>query len=122
MLDEVRKKVQSIAEHYDQTVHHHVGCSYCEHRCRYWQEIGAHLEEQKVNGAMVVEKWKQKNFAAGAMEAFLRASYMRSLNTEGLFRRMCVFGAILQQAPDMDDGARQQVLADYLRQTQESLF
>ena len=35
---------------------------------------------------------------------------------------MCVFGAILQQAPDMDDGARQQVLADYLRQTQESLF
>ena len=64
VLDEVRKKVQSIAEHYDQTVHHHVGCSYCEHRCRYWQEIGGHLEEQKVNGAMVVEKWKQKNFAA----------------------------------------------------------
>lgn len=119
VLNEVRKKVQAIAENYDHTIHNHVGCTYCEHRCRYWREIGAHLAEQKVNGAMVVEKWKQKNFAAGAMDAFLRASYMKPLNTEGLFRRMCVFGAVLQQAPDMDDGARQQVLADYLRQTQK---
>lgn len=59
VITEVKKKVYDIASGYDELVSHHVGCSYCENRCKYYKDVCAYID---VNVAIdkVLEKWTVK--------------------------------------------------------------
>lgn len=115
VLTEVKRKVHGFAEGYEEKIQRHIGCTYCEHRCRYYQETKNYLDKVRINGRKVAEKWKLHKYSPQAMDAFLKAPFMAEIDTSNIFQRLCIFGTILEYADELDAGAQQEVLAGYLK-------
>ena len=113
VIHEVRRKVQDIASGYDEVINHHAGCSYCEHRCKYYKKVDAYLQE-KISFDKVLEKLEARNFAPKTLVAFLNSEIMKPLQMQNDFERRCVLGCILAKKNGLNDGQRQKILADYL--------
>lgn len=114
VIQEVKKKVYDIASGYDETVCYHAGCSYCEHRCKYYEKISSYIDVH-INTKKVLEKWSVMKFAPKSFVSFLNCDLMKNLNMRSEFEKLCVLGYILAQKSDLNDGQRQKYLADYLR-------
>lgn len=113
VIAEVRKKLYDIANGYDEVVRHHAGCSYCEHRCRYYEKVSQYIDSA-VAADKVLERWAAKNYAPRSLDAFLNSELMKKLQIQNDFERLCVLGYILAQKEDLNDGQRQKYLSDYL--------
>lgn len=118
VIYEVRRKVQGIAEGYDQVIHHHAGCSYCENRCAYYQKVVNYLKE-KVAIDKVNEKWKVSGFRATSIKAFMNSNLMKELNCSNEFMKICVVGYVLQQSKDINEGQRLKYIAEFLKSNHE---
>ena len=114
MITEVKKKVYDIARDYDEVISHHAGCSYCEHRCMYYQKVSEYINAN-VAINKVLDKWAMRGFASKSFDAFLNSELMKKANIQSDFERICVLGYILAQKKDLNDGQRQKYLSDYLR-------
>jgi len=114
VITEVKKKVYDIASGYDEIICHHAGCSYCEHRCKYYKKISEYINANVATN-MVLEKWAVKKFAPKSFDMFLNSELMKKANIQSDFERLCVLGYILAQKEDLNDGQRQKYLSDYLR-------
>lgn len=114
VIAEVKKKVYDIASGYDKITNHHAGCSYCEHRCKYFDKVSVYIDE-KVATEKVLEKWSVKKYEPKSFLAFLNSDLIKAANFKNEFERRCVIGYILAQKNDLNDGQRQKYLAEYLR-------
>ncbi len=114
VVAEVKKKVNNIASGYDVIVSHHAGCSYCEHRCEYYEKISEFIDK-RIDKDKVLGKWSQRGFAPESFEALLNSELMKGLNLENSFEKLCALGHILAHKRALNDGQRQKYLADYLR-------
>src|SRR5699024_1140958 len=97
-----------IARDYDQVINHHAGCSYCEHRCQYFDKVSAFLKES-VNEPLVLQKWKEKGYRPASLCAFLHSDLVGRMKPENDFEKRCILGALLQKQRDLNDGQRQQI-------------
>lgn len=114
VIAEVKKKVYDIASGYDEIISHHAGCSYCEHRCKYYKKISEYINTNVATNK-VLEKWTVKKFVPQSFDTFLSSELMKKANIQSDFERLCVLGYILAQKEDLNDGQRQKYLSDYLR-------
>lgn len=114
VVSEVRKKMFDIASGYDEIINHHAGCSYCEQRCKYFDEVSDYIDE-KVATDKVLEKWAVKKYAPSSLLAFFNSNLIKTANFQNNFEQLCVLGYILAQKNDLNDGQRQKIIADYLR-------
>ncbi len=113
VIAEVKKKVYDIASGYDEVINHHAGCTFCEHRCKYYEKISSYIDRE-VAVDKVLEKWAVKKYAPKSLVAFLNSALMKNLSPQNDFERRCVLGYILAQRNDLNDGQRQKIIADYL--------
>lgn len=118
VINEVRRKVQNIAEGYDQITNHHMGCTYCERRCKYYQEVAGYIQ-RKVAINQVNEKWKASGYRATSLCAFMRSKPMQELKCMDIHEEICVLGFMLQHNRELNDGQRQKYIADYLKVTHQ---
>ncbi len=114
VISEVQKKVYDIASNYDETVNHHAGCAYCEHRCKYYKKISEFVDTG-VDTTRVLEKWGQKKYDPKAMAKFLRSDLGVKANLQNVFEEICMLGYILSKKENLNNGQRQKYLSDYLR-------
>ena len=114
VIDEVRRKVHDIASGYDELIQHHAACSYCEKRCKYFDSVRKYIDS-KIAVSKVLEKWEQREYAPAALVSFMNSGLMQGIARENDFVSRCCIGYILQQNSDLNDGQRQNILADYLR-------
>lgn len=114
VIDEVRRKVQDIAEGYDQTTSRHMACAFCTSRCQYYDAVQSHIQGS-VSVSMVLERMAALEFQPQALCAFLDTELMRPVSDLGEDARGCALGYILQQHPDLTDGRQQVYIAGYLR-------
>ena len=120
VIEEVRKKVQNIAEGYEQVIQHHMGCTYCERRCKYYSYVKEYIED-KVAKDKVLAIWKAKNYAPDSLFKFLQSKLIKDLLlTEDDNLKRCILGYMLQHQQDLNDGRRQQYISDYLRYINET--
>lgn len=115
IMREVAQKVAAFAGDYAAPPHHHIGCTYCEHPCQYFDRFQRYLQEHRVNCTMVCETWAKHKYASSALHSFLNASYMQQASIQMLDEHLCLFGLILENASELEPGQRQQVLADYIK-------
>ncbi len=113
VIAEARKKVQDIAEGYDKVILHHAGCTYCEHRCKYYEKTKKYIDSN-VAVEKVLEKWKSSGYRAISLHAFLNSKLMEGLEKANVFRRICILGQILDRSNELNDGQCQKRIADYL--------
>lgn len=114
VIAEVRRKVQDIAEGYDHVIRHHMGCTYCEERCKYYFVVKEYIDKN-VAVEKVLEKWSARQFHPVSMCAFLKSNLMKDIGNGDDSVKRCVLGYILQKQADLNDGQRQKYIADYLR-------
>lgn len=114
VITEVRKKVYDIASGYDEKVFHHAGCSYCEHRCKYYERISSYVDSY-VATDKVLEKWQVKKYAPKSFAAFIKSGLAQKAGIQSIFEQLCILGYILAQKDDLNDGQRQKCLSDYLK-------
>lgn len=114
VIREVQRRVQDIASGYDVVTEHHMGCTFCEHRCRYYERVKTYIDS-RVDTEKVLEKWAARSYHPAVLNMFLNAGLMQGLNRENDFVSRCCIGYILQNKRDLNDGQRQKILADYLR-------
>lgn len=114
VITEVKKKVYDIASGYDEIIYNHAGCSYCEHRCKYYKKNSEYINDNVATNK-VLEKWAIKNFSPKSFDTFLNSELMKKADIHGDFERLCVLGYILAQKEDLSDGQRQKYLSNYLR-------
>lgn len=114
VIYEVKKKVYDIASGYDEIINHHAACSYCEHRCKYFDKVSTYINE-KVATEKVLEKWAVKKFAPRSIVAFLNSELIKKAELSNDFEKRCAIGYILSQKSDLNDGQRQKIVAEYLR-------
>lgn len=114
VISEVKKKVYTIASGYDETISHHAGCSYCEHRCKYYKKVSEYINAN-IAISKVLEKLAVKNFAPRSFDNFLNSEPMKKADIQTDFERLCVLGYILAGRADLNDGQRQKYLSNYLR-------
>ena len=114
VMDEVRRKVRDIAEDYDRITDYHVGCLYCEHRCRYYDKVKSYIDN-RIDVQKVLEKLSMTNYRAQSVRNFMQSGLMSDINTENIFGEICCIGYILGNKRDLNDGQRQRIIADYLR-------
>lgn len=114
VIREVQKKVQNIAKGYDEIISHHMGCTYCEKRCSYYERVREYID-RKVNEEKVLAIWESKKYAPPALAAFLQSGLMKNMNRENDFVNRCIIGYLLNQQENLNDGQRQQIIADYLK-------
>ena len=99
---------------YDEIINHHMGCSYCEHRCKYYQKITSYCEGN-VDVARVYKKLADDNFSPRRIDAFLNSATMQEASLQNTFEKICVIGYILGNNNDLNNGQKQKIIADYLR-------
>lgn len=114
VIAEVNKKIYKLSGSYDEVIRHHAGCSYCEHRCKYYKEVSEYINSE-VQTNKVLAKWGAENFVPEVLDAFLNSELMKNLNIQNDFERNCVLGYILAQKKDLNDGQQQKYLSEYLR-------
>ena len=114
VIAEVKNKVYDIASGYDEIINKHAGCSYCEHRCLYYEKISSYIDST-IATDKVLEKWNAKKFNPASIAKFIESDLIKKLNIENTFEQLCVIGYILAQKKDLNDGQRQKYLAEYLR-------
>ncbi|NLB61464.1 MAG: DUF87 domain-containing protein [Clostridiales bacterium] len=119
VIAEVRKKVHDIAKDYDKIIYHHSGCSFCEHRCKYYERISS-LLGKRVDINKVLEKIAARKFSAKSIAAFLESQIIKELELQNDFESRCAIGYILHKDSNLNDGQRQKIIADYLRYIYES--
>jgi len=111
---EAKKKVYDIASDYDTKVQHHLGCTYCEHRCKYFEKITSYIDEN-VATDRVLQKWADSKYAPRSIAAFVNSDLMKKLDMGNEFEHICAVGYVLSQNSGLNDGQQQKVIADYLR-------
>jgi hypothetical protein len=116
VIAEVKKRVNDIAVGYDRIIRHHAGCAYCEKRCLYGDRTRTYLDS-KVASDKVIAKWAARKFAPESVTAFLDSELLRPLEFADDYHKHCAIGFILAQAYNLNDGQRQEIIADYLRYT-----
>lgn len=114
VISEVKKKIYDIASGYDEVIHYHAGCSFCEHRCKYYKKVSDFIDSN-IATEKVLEKWSIKNYAAKSFVAFLNSELMQRLDIQNDFERLCVLGYILSHKYELNDGQRQKFLSDYFK-------
>ena len=114
VIAEVRRNAQRIAEGCDQKINRHMGCSYCENRCKYYERVKYYIDAN-ITVEKVLAKWAACQFQPAILAAFLKSSFMQNMAAENDCVKRCVLGYILQNQPDLNDGQRQTYIADYLR-------
>lgn len=114
VIAEVKRKVYDIASGYDEVISHHAGCSYCEQRCQFFDEVSLYIDNN-VATDKVLDKWAAKKYAPTSFAAFLNSELMKKINMHDRFEELCVLGYILSQREDLNDGQRQKCLSEYLR-------
>lgn len=118
VIQEVRRKVQGIARGYDQIVHHHAGCAYCEKRCEYYDKVVSYIKE-KVAIDKVNEKWKAARYRGNSLKAFINSKLMMDLSCRDDFEKICVLGYMLQNNRELNDGQREKYVAEFLKSSHE---
>lgn len=114
VISEARRKVQNIAEGYDQYIFKHAGCTYCERRCRYYDAVKIYIEG-RVAVDKVMEKWQETRYRASSLEGFLNSKILAGLKRADIFEKICVLGFVLQKNLVLNDGQRQKYIAEYLK-------
>lgn len=114
VIREVRGKVQNMAKDYDQIIHRHAGCSFCEHRCRYYDKISSYLKDNIAVGK-VNEKWKDGGHTGKALDAFLRSGLLKELGETNLFEKICILGCVMASDNTICEGEKQKYIADYFK-------
>ncbi len=114
VIAEVKKRVYDIAIGYDEIVSHHAGCSYCEHRCKYFQKISSYVDAN-VATEKVLEKWQIKKYSPKSFVAFSKSELVKKVGIQSIFEQLCIIGYILTQEENLNDGQRQKCLSDYLK-------
>ncbi len=114
VIAESRKRVSDIAEGYDRVYAHHAGCSFCEHRCKYFEETEEFINA-KIAVGKVLEKFNKSGYNPGTLEQFLGSGLLSELKKDNVHRKLCILGMILSKDKSLNDGQRQKILADYLK-------
>lgn len=114
VLKEIRTKVQDIAKDYDVVIKKHIGCSFCEHRCKYY-EINSSYIDEKLNLNKVCSLLKNAGYSPVSLSGLLDSKLLKDLNLTNIFEQICVLGIVLQKCTDLNDGKRQRILAKYLK-------
>ncbi len=114
VIAEVKNRVYEIADRYDEITNNHIGCSYCEHRCAYLENISKYIDEN-VAVDKVLSKWEMQQFHPKYFEFFLNSELMKPAGLDNEFKRRCALGYILSQYKALNDGQQQQYIADYLK-------
>lgn len=114
VIYEVRKKIQNIAENYDQIIDHHVGCRYCEERCAYYDRVVSYLRKSVYIDKVNV-KWKVSGYGGRTLKTFLDSNLMKELNCSNKFMKICVLGYMLQKNGELNNGQRQKYIAEFLK-------
>lgn len=113
VIREVQRKVQGIAEGYDKIIDRHIGCSFCEKRCRYPECANILSGQTKEN---ILEKWQRQKYSPVEFAGYLEKGYPKegrpALCT--IDQELCVLGSILSHDKSLNDGWRQKYLANYL--------
>ncbi len=113
VISEVRNKVYGIASGYDEIISHHMGCSYCEHRCRYREAI-MNFVDKRLDVRMLTEKFAAKKYAAKNVAAFVESDLVKKYDINNQFQKICLLGYILSKVPDFNDGQRQKIISECL--------
>ena len=92
---------------------YHAGCSYCEHRCKYYDKIKDYIDK-RVAVNKVLEKLKSSNFSAKHIHSFLNSNIVSDLNINNIFQKICLIGYILDMENELNNGRRQKIIADYI--------
>jgi hypothetical protein len=114
VIAEVRRKVYDIASGYDELINHHAACSYCEHRCKYYDKVTSFIDT-KVATDKVLEKWAVKNYSPGRIASTFETELFKKAEFNNEFEKRCAIGYILSKKNDLNDGQRQKIIAEYLR-------
>ena len=114
MIKEVRKKVYDIVDGYDQIHNKSAACAFCEKRCMYYNAV-----EQLIKGHVavgkVLERWEKNDYLPSGLQAFLESSLVRTEHSKDIFEMMCIIGYVLNQNPQLSNGARKKILAQFLK-------
>ncbi len=113
VIIEVQRKVYALSNDYDKVYMYHAGCSYCEHRCKYYDKIKDYIDK-RVAVNKVLEKLKSSNFSAKHIHSFLNSNIVSDLNINNIFQKICLIGYILDMENELNNGRRQKIIADYI--------
>ncbi len=113
VIKEARNKAQGIADGYDVIVSNHVGCAYCEHRCKYYSDVKQYLDDT-VSIEAVIEKWKTSGFRPESLSKFIDTKLMSGLKHDSIFEKICIFGYMLGYCDSFNDGQKQKIISNYL--------
>ncbi|MBW8380910.1 MAG: ATP-binding protein [Youngiibacter sp.] len=116
VISEVQKHVYRMAEKYDEVIRNHAACSYCEERCRHFSSVKTFVDENIVTGK-VLENLLTSQISPDSVDRFMKFGSVRKLHQDNENIKRCIFGYILEDQKDLNDGQRQKIIADYLRYT-----
>ena len=114
VIEESKASVNNIIKDYDKVIQHHVGCLYCEHRCKYYDEIYKHFYRH-IDVQKVVKKLESTKCSPIALDNLLNSKMMQDVKLDNDFKRICALGYILNKKTDLNDGQRQKYLSNYLK-------
>lgn len=114
VLGEVRKKVYDLTEHYDAYPVIHMGCTFCEERCRYYEDIMKFLKQKSLKLEKIDEKWQRFKYRPEVLGGFLNCELMADGPKGNIYSDICILGTILDKSNSLNDGQRQKIIADFL--------
>ncbi len=113
VISEVRNKVYGIASGYDEIISHHMGCSFCEQRCRYRETVKGFVDK-RLDLQKLIQKLAAKKYSAKTLAAFVESDLVKKYDISNTFQKICLLGYILSKVPDFNDGQRQKTISDCL--------
>lgn len=116
VISSVQKQMQTMIAGYDKEIKHHVGCMYCEHRCKYYERISK-LIEKIYDLTSVNNMINEDDDTQAAVNEFMETSGILNMNLSNLFEKICLLGYVLQRNNSLTDGQIQKLISGYLENT-----
>ena len=114
VIDEVKTKVYTIADKYDEIVRHHPGCTFCEKRCEYYSKIKEYINN-KINISGILTILEKEKYSPSILSNLLNNSILKPLNIQSVHEEMCVLGYLLSHQKNLKFGQKQSILAEFLK-------
>lgn len=115
ILEEVRKQINQVAGNYDKRVTRHIGCTFCERRCQYYNDTQHFFANKSIDLEKVLMVLRKYNYSPKSIDTFFKSKWFGSYVFQDFFEKICILGYMLGSDKGLSDGHMQVIIATYLK-------
>ena len=115
VLAESERKSQSLLPGYEKNVCHHSGCTFCESKCRYLDDVKTLIAKKYPNTAKLKEIMDEHKCGLSVIKRVVVADEIKEWVCNDIDKKLCLAGYLMSMSDAVSNSYKTDTLAAYLK-------